>query len=78
MKTVEVYQFAGSSCFPKKQESPPTLCELSSPVAEALDSGLKCFDRVSVKVISLGGLGCWSSTTTKEVSCCPLGATWLC
>ena len=49
-------------------------CCLSSNVAEATDGGLKCFVGVSVKVSSLEGPGCWSSTTTKEVGC-PLGAT---
>ena len=43
------------------------------PVAEATGSGLKCFVGVSVKVSSLEGPTCWSSTTMKEVSC-PLGA----
>ena len=51
--------------------------------AEATDDGLKCFVGVSVKISGLAGLGCWSSTTSKEVGCplscfCPLVATWLC
>ena len=36
-------------------------------MAEVTDGGFKCFIGVSVKVSSLEGLACWSSTTTKEV-----------
>ena len=57
-------------------------CELSLPVAEATDGGLNCFVVVSMKVSGIEGPACWSSTTTKEVSCplsccCALGAPWL-
>ena len=62
--------------FPKKIESSDMLCELSSPVAEATDGGLKCFFGVCVKVNGPKDPVCWSSTTMKEVGC-PLGATWL-
>ena len=34
------------------------LCELSLPVAESFDGGLKCFVMDSVKVNGLKGLGC--------------------
>ena len=56
---------------------------LSSPVAEATDSGLNCFAGVSVKVNELEHPASWLSTTRKEVGCplgcySPLGATWHC
>ena len=59
------------------------LCGLSWPVAEANVGAVKCFVRVSVKVSTLDGPGCWLSTTTKEVGCplgccCPLVVTWIC
>ena len=42
------------------------LCWLSSPVAEATDGGLRCFIRVSVKVSTLEGFACWSTTTRRK------------
>ena len=68
---------------PKKLESPDILCELSLPVAEETDCGLKCLVGVSVKVSGLEGPSFWLPTTTKKVGChlgccCPLGATWHC
>ena len=41
-------------------------------MAEATDSGFKCFVRVSVKASGLEGPACWLSLTTKKVGC-PLG-----
>ena len=68
------------SRFPKKLESLDMFCELSSPVAEATDGGLKCLARFSMKISGPKGPACWSSITTKEIGCtlgfcCPLGAT---
>ena len=51
------------------QKSPEMLCEFSSPVAKATDSGLKCFVRVSVKVSCREGRVCSSSTTMMKVGC---------
>ena len=47
----------------KTAGDPDMSCECSSPVAETTDGRLNCFVGLRVKVSSVEGPGCWSSTT---------------
>ena len=69
--------------FPNRLDRLEMLCELSSPVTEATNSGLKLLLELVVKCSSLEVLGCYLSTNKYEVCgplscCCPLGTTWVC
>ena len=52
--------------FPKTLKSPDKLCSLSSPVAEAIEKGLKCFVDVIVDVSGLEAPACWLLMTRKK------------
>ena len=59
------------------------MCELTSPVREATDSGLKLLLRLMVNCSCLGVVCCCLLTTKYKVCvplgwCCPLGTTWVC
>ena len=78
-----IHQLVANDCIlPKRLEKPEMLCELSSPVTDVTDGGLKVLVRLMVKCSCLENWGCWSSTTKYEVcwlfGCCPLDTIWVC